>query len=146
MGPSDFLGRVGSGLPYSTHSNCTAAQSIVCSSRAVLLASLQCMLCGDGGRHACPACWSWRALRLAAGKSTCGSAQEAAQRGFRESVAKERSFSLAMQLRSAGPRAPVLQMVFRCAARFLQEASLPSDVLCAVETLAVFLQVSAQLS
>ncbi len=43
-------------------------------------------------------------------------AQDAAVAGFREAVAAEQPFSLAMQLRSAGARAPVLRMVFRRAA------------------------------
>ncbi len=42
--------------------------------------------------------------------------QGAAQRGFKETVARERPFSLSMQLRSAGGRAPKLLLAFRCAA------------------------------
>ena len=41
--------------------------------------------------------------------------QEAATAGFSDAIAYERPFSLAMQLRSAGARAPVLHFVFRCA-------------------------------
>ena len=42
--------------------------------------------------------------------------QEAAIAGYRDAVAHERPFSLAMQLRSAGARAPVLHFMFRRAA------------------------------
>lgn len=42
--------------------------------------------------------------------------QEAAIAGYRDAVAHERPFSLAMQLRSAGARAPVLHFTFRHAA------------------------------
>lgn len=39
--------------------------------------------------------------------------QEAAIAGFSDAIAHERPFSLAMQLRSAGARAPVLHFIFR---------------------------------
>lgn len=57
-----------------------------------------------------------RGTRCRGPDETALGAQDAAVAGFREAVAAEQPFSLAMQLRSAGARAPVLRMVFRRAA------------------------------